>query len=370
MSEVPLVAGDGMGAIGAGVVATTALQAQLAKSSDVSGVKHRYVETNDLRMHIAEQDSGPLVVLLHGFPGCWYSWRHQLAALAEAGFHAVAPDQRGYGGTDRPDDVKRYTQLHLVGDVIGLLDALGKEKAAVVGHDFGALIAWNTALLRPDRVRGVVGLSVPYTPRGPVSGLAAARAMLGDGFYQQYFQAPGVADAELAREPHRTMRTMLYGHSGDAPPPENSTTGFVVPPGRGFLDILPDPKTLPAWLTDADIDYCAAQFARTGYTGALNWYRMIERSWELMAPWTGARVQPPSLYIAGDRDDVLNFPGTRNALAHLRDFSPSLKDSLLLEGAGHWVQLERAEEVNAALLEFLSGLQPQESRNGERRRDE
>ena len=137
-------------------------------------------------------------------------------------------------------------------------------------------------------MRGVVGLSVPYTPRGPVSGLAAARAMLGDGFYQQYFQAPGVADAELAREPHRTMRTMLYGHSGDAPPPENSTTGFVVPPGRGFLDILPDPKTLPAWLKDADIDYCAAQFPRTGYTGALNWYRMIERSWELMAPWTGA----------------------------------------------------------------------------------
>jgi len=301
MSEVSLVAGDEMGAdIGAGVVSTTALQAQLAKSRDVSGVKHRYVKTNDLRMHIAEQGAGPLVVVLHGFPECWYSWRHQLAALAEAGVHAVAPDQRGYGGTNRPDDVKRYTQLHLVGDVIGLLDALGKVKAVVVGHDFGALIAWNAALLRPDRLRGVVGLSVPYTPRGPVSGPAAARAMLGDGFYQQYFQAPGVADAELARDPHRTMRTMLYGHSGDAPPPENSTSGFVVPPGRGFLDILPDPKTLPAWLTDADIDYCAAQFARTGYTGALNWYRMIARSWELMAPWTGARVQPPSLYIAGD----------------------------------------------------------------------
>ena len=254
--------------------------------------------------------------------------------------------------------MERYTQLHLVGDVIGLLDALGEEQAVVVGHDFGAQIAWNIALLRPDRVRGVVGLSVPYTPRGPISGLAAAHAMLGDGFYQQYFQAPGVADAELARDPRRTMRFWLYGHSGDAPPPENSTSESVVPPGQGFLDILPDPQTLPAWLTDADIDYYAAQFARTGFTGALNWYRMIDRSWELMAPWSGARVQPPALYIAGDRDDVLNFPGMRNALPHLSDFSPNLKDTLFIEGAGHWVQLERAEEVNAALIAFLRELKP------------
>jgi pimeloyl-ACP methyl ester carboxylesterase len=319
-------------------------------------VTHRFIETNGLRMHIAEQGSGPLVVLLHGFPECWYSWRHQLPALAEAGFHAVAPDQRGYGQTDRPDQVERYTQLDLIGDVIGLLDALGEEQAVVVGHDFGAPIAWETALLRPDRVRGVAGLSVPYTPRGPLSGLAAERALLGDGFYQQYFQAPGVADAELGRDPHRTIRSFLYGHSGDAPQPENSTSLFVVPPGRGFLDILPDPVTLPPWLTDADIDYYAAQFARTGFTGALNWYRTIDRTWELMAPWTGARVQPPALYVTGERDTVLNFPGTRSALPHLREFAPNLKDTILLAGCGHWVQQERADEVNAALLTFLWAL--------------
>lgn len=180
--------------------------------------------------------------------------------------------------------------------------------------------------------------------------------MLGDGFYQQYFQAPGVADAELARDPRRTMRAMLYGLSGDAPQPENSTSLFVVPPGRGLLDILTDPATLPAWLTDADIDYYAAQFARTGFTGALNWYRMIDRSWELMAPWSGARLQPPTLYVAGDRDLVVDFPGTRTALPHLRDFAPNLKDTLLLEGCGHWVQQERAKEVNTALLAFLHAL--------------
>jgi pimeloyl-ACP methyl ester carboxylesterase len=319
-------------------------------------VNHSIVETNDIRMHIAEQGAGPLVVLLHGFPETWYSWRHQLAALAEAGFHAVAPDQRGYGGTDRPDQVERYTQLHLVGDVIGLLDALGEEQAVLVGHDWGAPVAWHTALLRPERVRGVVGLSVPYTPRGPVSGLAAMRAALGDGFYMQYFQAPGVADAELARNPRRTMRAILYSASGDAPRPAGGAGQPVVPPGGGLLDIMPEPETLPAWLTEADVDVYAAEFARTGFTGGLNWYRTIDLSWEMMAAWSSARVQPPALFVAGDRDLVVNFPGMRDALPRLCAFAPNLTDTLLLEGCGHWTQQERAAEVNAALLAFLRAL--------------
>src|SRR3954454_18003659 len=162
-------------------------------------VEHREVEVGGLRMHAAVQGAGPLVVLLHGFPESWYSWRHQLAALAEAGYRAVAPDQRGFGQTDRPADPAHYTQLHLVGDLIGLLDALGEARAVVVGHDWGAPVAWHTALLRPDRVRGVVGLSVPYRPRGSASPLAAYRAAFGEGFYQLYFQTPGVAEAEFAR---------------------------------------------------------------------------------------------------------------------------------------------------------------------------
>src|SRR5579864_7183458 len=160
-----------------------------------TSVQHRTVETNGIRMHVVEAGTGPLVLLLHGFPESWYSWRHQLAALADAGFHAVAPDQRGYGQTERPEPIEAYSMFHLVGDVIGLLDALGEPRAVVVGHDWGAPVAWNTALFRPDRVRGVIGLSVPYRPRGTRPPLAIYRAALGDRFYQVYFQEPGMAEA-------------------------------------------------------------------------------------------------------------------------------------------------------------------------------
>lgn len=318
-------------------------------------VTHRFVETNGIRMHVAERGAGPLVVLLHGFPESWYSWRHQLAALADAGYRAVAPDQRGYGQTDRPDDPRQYTQLHLVGDVVGLLDALGEERAVVVGHDWGAPVAWHTALFRPDRVRGVVGLSVPYTPRGPVSSLAAARAVLGDGFYMAYFQQPGGADAELGRDPRASLRRLLFSASGDAPQVEPPPQP-VIPPGGGILDITAEPDALPPWLTEADLDVYAANFARTGFTGGLNWYRAIDLSWELMAPWQGAPVLPPALYLAGDRDLVVNFPGMRDLIAALPAFVPNLTDTVILPGCGHWTQQERPAAVNDALLRFLAAL--------------
>lgn len=318
---------------------------------------HRFIMTNGIRMHIAEQGTGPLVLLLHGFPESWYSWRHQLAALAEAGYHAVAPDLRGYGQTDRPAPIGSYTHLHFVGDVIGLLDALGEARAVVAGHDWGAPAAWNTALLRPDRVRGVVGLSVPYTPRGPAGPLSALRAALGDGFYMSYFQAPGVADAELARDVRVTMRKFLYSASGDAPRLPGEPPQPVVPAGRGILDIMLDPPALPPWLTAADLEYYVTEFERTGFSGGLNWYRTIDASWELMAAWNGARVQPPALYMAGDRDLVVNFPGMRQMLPHLRAFVPNLRDTIMLPGCGHWTQQERPAEVNAALLTFLRGLE-------------
>jgi pimeloyl-ACP methyl ester carboxylesterase len=321
----------------------------------MSEVTHRFVETNGLRMHLAEQGSGPLVVLLHGFPESWYSWRHQLQALADAGYHAVAPDQRGYGQTDRPAAAASYTQLHLVGDVVGLLDALGEAQAVIVGHDWGAPVAWNTALLRPDRVRGVVGLSVPYTPRGPVSLLTAVRAVLGEGFYMVYFQQPGVADAELARDVRATMRRFLYSASGDAPQPSEPQQP-VVPAGKGILDIMVDPEVLPSWLSEADLDYFVAEFERTGFTGGLNWYRAIDLSWELMAAWQSAPVLAPALYVAGDRDLVVRFPGMNALIPQLRTVVPNLRQTLLLPGCGHWTQQERPAEVNAALLEFLRGL--------------
>jgi pimeloyl-ACP methyl ester carboxylesterase len=311
---------------------------------------HRTIDVRGLPMHVAEAGSGPLVVLLHGFPESWYSWRHQLTALAEAGFHAVAPDQRGYGRTGGPADVDAYTMLHLVGDVMGLLDALDAPTAAVVGHDWGAPVAWHSALLRPDRVWAVAGLSVPFQPRGSRPPTAALRAAMGDGFYMIYFQEPGVADAELGRHPRRTLRMLLHSASGDAPqrPP-------VVPPGGGFLDFCVAPDSPPTWLTEHDLDVYVEDFERNGFTGGLNWYRNLDRNWALTAAWHRAPVTPPALYVAGELDLVVNGPGTREYLPHLADHVPNLRRTVLLPGCGHWTQQERPAEVNAELIRFLTG---------------
>lgn len=282
------------------------------KSKRMAQMTHRCIETNSIRMHIAEQGTGPLVLLLHGFPEVWYSWRHQLAALADAGYHVVAPDQRGYGQTDRPAESERYTHLHLVGDVIGLIDALGEETAIVAGHDWGLLITWSMALLRPDRVRGAIALSMPYSPRSTSSGLTAARAALGDSSYLNYFQKPGVAEAEFERDIRKTMRKFLYTASGDAP--QGEQLALVIPEGQGMLDCAIDPKVLPAWLTENDLDYYTTAFERTGFTSGLNWYRMIDTSWELMAAWHEAIIAPPVLFIAGDRDPVVSSPSDNGKL--------------------------------------------------------
>jgi pimeloyl-ACP methyl ester carboxylesterase len=325
----------------------------------MSDVRHRSVETNGIRMHIAEAGEGPLVVLCHGFPESWYSWRHQLKALAEAGFHAVAPDMRGYGQTSRPEEIEKYTLLHLAGDMVGLVDALGAETAVIAGHDWGAPVAWHSALLRPDRFRAVIGLSVPYFPRRPfrpTSTMPQTDDML---FYQLYFQAPGVAEAELERDPRLTIRKLLYSASGDVPRPAGGTQlagAGMVPRKGGFLTRMVDPEKLPPWLTEADLDFYTGEFARTGFRGGLNWYRNIDRSWELFAPFAGARVAVPALYMAGDRDLVVAFPGVQELIANLSRFVPQLKKTVMLPGCGHWTQQERPAEVNAAMVEFLKGL--------------
>ena len=328
-------------------------QADNLPGDDVPGVRHRYVETRGLRMHIAEAGEGPLVVLLHGFPECWYSWRHQLTALAAAGYHAVAPDQRGYCRTGGPQAADQYTMLHLTGDVIALLDALGEERAVVAGHDWGAPVAWHTALLRPDRVRGVIGLSVPYRPRGSAPPIATLRSSVGDGFYMIYFQRPGVADAELARDLRQTFTRVLYGASGDAP-----AVVPIVPSGGGFLDICAEPPAsgLPAWLTSADIDAFAAEYRDSGFTGPLNWYRNLDRNWELTAAWHHAPVTVPALFITGDRDLVMRAPGGREMLSRLRDCAPQLREPVVLDGCGHWTQQERPDEVSKAMIGFLREL--------------
>jgi pimeloyl-ACP methyl ester carboxylesterase len=318
-------------------------------------ITHRQLETNGISMHIAEAGQGPLVILCHGFPESWYSWRHQLVALAEAGFHAVAPDMRGYGRTDAPQEIQAYTLLHMTGDMIGLVQALGAEKAVIAGHDWGGPVAWHAALFRPDIFRGVIGLSVPFTPRlknRPTSMMPQDEA---GQFYQLYFQTPGVAESELARDARNSLRRIIFSGSGDIDAAVGDHIGMV-PRGGGFLSNTVDPDALPSWITEADIDAYAGDFARTGFRGGLNWYRNIDRNWELLAPFAGAKVTVPALYMAGDRDLVVKFRGFDRLIGNLEFFVPNLRDVVLLPGCGHWTQQERASEVNKAMIGFLESL--------------
>ncbi len=305
-----------------------------------------------LRMQVATQGSGPLVLLCHGFPELWCSWREQMAALADAGYRAAAPDMRGYGGTDAPADPAQYTMLHHVGDLVALVRALGEQQAVVVGHDWGAPAAWHAALLRPDVFRAVAGLSVPYSPPGPVDLLTALEAQGIKTFYMQYFQSPGVAVAELEADVAASLRRITYSLSGDG----KGGVATVLKSGTGFLHNTEDPAALPAWVKVDDLAYATQEFKRTGFRGAMNWYRALRLGPELMAPWRGAAIRQPSLFIAGDRDDVMKFPASAAAVARFDRSLPGLRGSHVLAGAGHWVQRERADEVNALLIEFLRGL--------------
>jgi pimeloyl-ACP methyl ester carboxylesterase len=322
------------------------------------------IETNGISLNVVEQGQGPLVLLCHGFPESWYSWRHQIDALAAAGFHAVAPDMRGYGKSDRPEAINQYTIFHLVGDVVGLLDAFETHSAVVVGHDWGAYIAWQAARLRPDRLRAVVSLSVPYRPRGPARPTTLMPQTADAQFYQLYFQEPGVAEAELEKDPRLSLRTMLYGASGEGAAAMRALAASgvtapsvgIVPRGSDLLLGILEPPPLPPWLGEADIAFYAGEFARSGFRGPLNYYRNQDRNWELMAPFADVKVTVPALYIAGDHDMVLAAPGTAEYLANLRQFVPALRDIRILPGCGHWTQQERPVEVNAAIIEFLRGL--------------
>ncbi len=322
----------------------------------------RMIETNGIRLNVAEQGKGPLVLFCHGFPEGWYSWRHQLEAVAAAGYHAVAPDMRGYGKSDRPEAIDQYTILHMVGDLVGLVDALGEKDAVIVGHDWGAAISWCAARLRPDRFRAAAILSVPYRPRGDVPPTSVMPQNADAQFYQLYFQEPGVAEAEFERDPKATLAAMLYGGSGEgtaAIRANAARAGRTVGVGMvsrtaGMLPKMQVP--LPSWLSAAELDVYAAEFARSGFRGPLNYYRNNDRNWELMGAFEGVKVIVPTLFIAGDHDMVLAFPGAAEHLANMKEWVPQLREIKMLPGCGHWTQQEKPQEVNAALVEFLGSL--------------
>lgn len=314
------------------------------KTADIGGKMFRY----------AEAGSGPTVLFCHGWPESWYSWRHQIAAVAAAGYRAIAPDMRGYGGSYSPPEIEDYTLLHLVGDMVGLLNALKIDQAVVVGHDWGAPVAWHSALLRPDLFRAVVGMSVAYSPPSGVDFLKALEALGIRNFYIQYFQAPGVAEAELERDVRASLRRIYYTAGGEFP---EGGRGFAkLPEGGTFLDNTIDPPALPPWLSEADLDHYTGEFTRAGFRGGLNWYRNISRNVGLLAPWRHRPIPQPSLFIAGAKDGVLRFPKAKDQIAAFRHTLPGNRGVHLLEGAGHWVQRERPEAVSDLLIDFLEDL--------------
>ena len=317
-------------------------------------VRHRTIETNGIAMHIAEEgdDGAPLVVLCHGFPELWFSWRHQLPALASAGYHAVAPDQRGYGRTDRPDAVDDYDILHLTDDLAGLLDALGRERAVFVGHDWGSIVVWNMAQRFPEKVEAVAGMSVPFTPRGSRGLVTMLREVMGDRFfYILYFQEPGVADADMGKDARELMRRFLSAFGSRS---TGSLGAFTWLPAEGTTvwDWLPVAETLPSWLTEDELDVFAAEFERTGFTGGINWYRNLERNWSLSEAYGARKVDMPAAFIAGVDDVVI----TMTPPSLMEGWVTDLRVTELVGGAGHWVQQEKPQKTNDALLRFLRTL--------------
>ncbi|CAJ1504763.1 alpha/beta hydrolase [[Mycobacterium] kokjensenii] len=312
----------------------------------------RLIDTNGVTLRVLEAgDAGaPVVLLAHGFPELGYSWRHQIPALAAAGFHVLAPDQRGYGGSSRPDDIAAYDIAALTGDLVGLLDEVGARRAVWIGHDWGGPVVWSAAQLHPDRVAAVVGLSVPPVPRPQLPPTQAFAKVFGDNFfYMLYFQQPGVADAELDSDPARTMRRMM----GSLSPADRESALLMNAPGpMGFIDRLAEPSARPDWIGADELEHYISEFTRTGFTGGLNWYRNLDRNWEIMSNPPAATIDVPTMFIAGSADPVLVF--TRRDRAAEVVTGPYRE--VMIDGAGHWLQQERPDEVNAALLEFLAGL--------------
>lgn len=308
------------------------------------------VQTNGVSLRVTEagEPGAPVVVLCHGFPELAFSWRHQARALAEAGYHVLVPDQRGYGDSDKPESVDAYDVVELSADVTGLLDDIGAEQAVLVGHDFGAVVAWTAPLLHPERFSAVAGLSLPPVPRPKAPTTQAFRRIFGDNFfYILYFQEPGPADAELAEDPATTLRRLFA-----APPAGDGSAALrmLAPGPEGFLARIPEPGGLPDWISEQDFGTYVDEFTRNGFTGPLNWYRCFDRNWELTADPPAPTIEVPALFLGGAADATLAYTPRHRA----REVVTGAYREVMIDGAGHWLTEECPDEVTRELLRFLA----------------
>ncbi|KOM33485.1 hypothetical protein LR48_Vigan01g304100 [Vigna angularis] len=316
----------------------------------MEGVEHRTVNVNGINMHVAEMGEGPLILFIHGFPDLWFSWRHQMKALASLGYHCVAPDLRGYGDTDVPASPTAYTSLHVVGDLVGLLDEVAgdNEKVFVIGHDWGAMTAWYLSLFRPERIRALVNMSVAFTPRNPKrKPLDTLRAVYGNDYYICRFQETGNIEAEFEKiGTERVLKEFLtYRNPGP----------LYLPEGKAFDRPIDSPLKLPSWLSQEECDYYVTKYEKTGFTGGFNYYRNLDLNWELTAPWTGAKVKVPVKFIVGDLDLTYNSPGAKDYIhkGGLKRDVPLLEDVVVIQGAGHFVHQERPDEITKHIYDFV-----------------
>ena len=321
--------------------------------STIPDLKHYDVDAYDCRIHVAEIGEGPLVLLVHGFPESWYSWRFQLPALAEAGYRAAAIDVRGYGSSEAPDAIDAYRLMDLAGDCVGVVEALGESTATIVGHDWGSPIASSAAQIRPDVFTAVALLSVPFSPRNRHKPTDIFRFIGGDEeFYIEYFQEPGRAEAEIALNPKRWLEGFYFSASGDSPPlkPGEKSMGFVAPDsllGDRFLF----PSEPLGCMTEEDLSFYAEEFAKAGFTGGLNRYRNVDQDWIDFRAWHGAPISQPSMFIGGEKDGPTILGAS--AIAGFKESLPALHSSTILPDVGHWIQQEAAEQVNELLIDFL-----------------
>ncbi|WP_050469066.1 alpha/beta fold hydrolase [Herbaspirillum chlorophenolicum] len=328
----------------------------------MSTFKQSFVESNNLRFHVTEQGEGPLVLLCHGFPETAYAWRHQLSALARAGYRAVAPDMRGFGLSDSPVATERFSSLELVGDLVALVDALGAHDAVIVGSDWGATIAWQAAQLRPDRFRGVVALGVPMMGRAPMAPSGLFPKDVNTWHYTHYFSEVGTAEEEFERDVTMTLLKIYSAASGDAGPRTITMPNpfGLLPRNKGLLDTLPTPEKLPQWLSEEDLDIFAKAFRHSGFQGGLNYYRNLDLNWAQQAAFTGLLIHVPALYLVGENDTGLAMPGMRQIIELMPMLVTDLRGSKIVPRAGHWLSQEAPVEVNAELIEFLAAINTHE----------
>lgn len=345
-------------AAGCGGANDTAQEEEVAmEEAPVEGVTFRYIETNGINMRIAESGKvdGQVVLLVHGWPESWYSWRHQIPALAEAGYRVVIPEMRGYGKTDAPDDVNSYDIVSLAADMVGVLDAVGAETATIIGHDWGAIVAANSVLLHPDRFTSLVLMSVPYGGRGKQSLMDTWTAQHGDNFFYILYhnEEGGIAEAEYDSDP-RGLLSRLY-LSPDSPREDPEVTDRKRVAG-GWIPRLGAAKELPSWLTQEELDYYVAQFEASGFRGGVNYYRNFGRNWEITEHLDGVKIEAPTLFVAGQKDMVISGATAPMLTAMMGQAMTDLREVVIVPEMGHWIQQEDPKATNAAVLAFLKGL--------------